>query len=132
MSTVLTDTTLSSHLTDVLYWTFLALLLLNILQRKHQKKAHRKRFATLYLALGVFALLMVSQLIFIYDGGDWMLLPGFGAVVLVLYHYRSKTFPFRLRSPIDGRRLTWDEIMYDDNHGDDHHRDDVSADNHES
>ena len=127
MQSLLTDTTLSAHLTDVLYWTFLAILLLNILQRKHQKKAHRKRFATLYLALAIFALLMVSQLILIYEGGDWMLLPGFAAVSAVMYRYRGKIFPFRLRSPADGRRLTWDEIFYDDNHGDD-----VSADDHES
>lgn len=127
MRSLLTDTTISAYLTDVLYWTFLAILLLNILQRKHQKKAHRKRFATLYLALGIFALLMVSQLILIYEGGDWMLLPGFAAVSAVIYRYRGTTFPFRLRSPADGRRLTWDEIFYDDNHGDD-----GSADDHES
>jgi len=127
MQSLLTDTTLAEYLTDVLYWTFLAMLLLNILQRKHQQKAHHKRFATLYLALGVFALLMVSQLILIYGGADWMLLPGFGAVAAVLYHYRSKTFPFRLRSPADGRRLTWDEILYDDNHGDDDAADDYES-----
>ncbi|HKK48530.1 MAG TPA: hypothetical protein VJ932_05505 [Alkalispirochaeta sp.] len=119
MASMLTGTTVAEYLTDILYWTFLAMLLMNILQRKHQKKAERKRFATLYLALGVFALLIVSQFIVIYDGADWMLLPGFAAVIAVLYRYRTHTFPFRLRSPADGRKLTWDEILYDDNHGDD-------------
>lgn len=127
MNLQLTTTTLAGHLSDGLYWAFLAMLLLNILQRKHQKKAQRKRFATLYLSLGVFGLLVVSQLIVIYDGADWMLFPGFAVVAAVVYRYRSYTFPFRLRSPMDGRRLTWEEILYDDNHGDD-----VPPENHES
>lgn len=118
MSLQLTDTTIAEYLSDGLYWTFLAMLLLNILQRKHQKKAQRKRFATLYLALGIFGMLIVSQLILIYDGADWMLLPGFAAVAAGVYRYREHTFPFRLHSPVDGRRLTWEEILYDDNHGD--------------
>lgn len=118
MSAQLTDTTIAGYLSDGLYWAFLAMLLLNILQRKHQQKAQRKRFATLYLALGVFGLLIVTQLILIYGGADWMLVPGFAAVGAVVYQYREHTFPFRLHSPVDGRRLTWDEILYDDNHGD--------------
>lgn len=127
MNLQLTETTLAGHLSDGLYWGFLAMLLLNILQRKHQKKAQRKRFATLYLSLGVFGLLLVSQAIVIYEGADWMLVPGFAVVVAVVYRYRNYTFPFRLRSPVDGRRLTWEEILYDDNHGDD-----VPPENHES
>ncbi|MEX2442086.1 MAG: hypothetical protein WD492_00665 [Alkalispirochaeta sp.] len=119
MDIQLSDTTIAGYLSDGLYWVFLAMLLLNILQRKHQKKAEKKRFATLYLALGLFGLLIVSQLIVIYDGADWMLVPGFAAVAAVVYRYRRHTFPFRLYSPADGRRLTWDEILYDDTHGDD-------------
>lgn len=118
MNLLLTDTTIAGYLSDGLYWAFLAMLLLNIVQRKHQKTAQRKRFATLYLAIGVFGLLVVAQLILIYDGADWMLVPGFAAVVAVVYRYREHTFPFRLHSPVDGRRLTWEEILYDDNHGD--------------
>lgn len=127
MTTLLTDNVIADFLTDILYWTFLAMLLLNIIQRKHQKKAERKRFATLYLALAIFGLLIVSQLIVIYDGADWMLVPGFALIALVVYRYRRHTFPFRLHSPRDGRLLTWEEILYDDHHGDD-----VPPEHHES
>jgi hypothetical protein len=54
-----------------------------------------------------------------FGGADWMLVPGIAIIIGLLYVYRRHTFPFRLRSPKDGRKLTWDEILFDDNHGDD-------------
>ena len=96
---------------EALYWIFIALLILNLVQRRHQKRGEKKRFATLFLALGMFAFLLVAQGIVSFGGQDWMLLPGAAAILAVLYRYRSKTWPFRLHSPKDGRRLTWDEIL---------------------
>tara|TARA_B100000614_G_scaffold259352_1_gene283783 strand:+ start:889 stop:1293 length:405 start_codon:yes stop_codon:yes gene_type:complete len=109
----------AAYLARALYWVFLGILFVNVVQRRHQKKAERKRFATLYIALGVFVIFILSQGIVTYGGADWMLAPAFIVVAAVLYRFRDHTFPFRLTSPVDGRRLTWDEIMFDDNHGDD-------------
>jgi hypothetical protein len=110
---------MAARLAEILYVAFLGALILNIIQRRHQARAGRKRFATLYIALGLFAALLLSQGIVEFGGADWMLLPGVAVIVGLLYVYRRYTFPFRLRSPKDGRKLTWDEILFDDNHGDD-------------
>jgi hypothetical protein len=113
------STEMAARLAEALYVAFLGALILNIIQRRHQARAGRKRFATLYIALGLFAALLLSQGIVEFGGADWMLLPGLALIVGLLYVYRRHTFPFRLRSPRDGRKLTWDEVLFDDNHGDD-------------
>jgi hypothetical protein len=87
-------------------------------QRKHQKYAEKKRFATLYLALAAFALLLGAQAILTFGGRDFFLIPLAGAVLGTLWYFRERTFPFRATSPVDGRRLTWHEILFQDNHGD--------------
>lgn len=110
---------MAARLAEALYVAFLGALILNIIQRRHQARGGRKRFATLYLALGLFAALLLSQGIVEFGGADWMLVPGIAIIIGLLYVYRRHTFPFRLRSPKDGRKLTWDEILFDDNHGDD-------------
>ena len=96
------------------YWVFLGLLFVNILQRRNQKRAGRKRFATLYLAIAAFLVMAGAQAIILLNGQDWMFAPLVGVIVLVVYRYREHTLPFRLYSAKDGRRLTWQEILYYD------------------
>lgn len=108
----------AAFLAEALYWVFIGLLLLNVVQRKHQKYAEKKRFATLYLALAAFALLLGAQAILTFGGRDLFLIPLAGAVLGTLWYFRERTFPFRVISPVDGRRLTWHEILFQDNHGD--------------
>ena len=111
-------TAIAAWLTEKFYWLFLAILVLNLTQRRHQKRAEKKRFATLYLAVAALLFYAFVHSIVRFGGRDWMLLPGALATVAILYVLREHTFPFRLRSPVDGRRLTMQEILYDDNHGD--------------
>jgi amino acid transporter len=96
------------------YWVFLGFLLVNILQRRNQKRAGRKRFATLYLAIAAFLIMASAQVIILMNGQDWMLVLAVGLIALVVYRYREHTLPFRLHSLKDGRRLTWQEILYYD------------------
>ncbi len=103
---------------DTFYWVFIAVLVVNLTQRRHQSKAEKKRFATLYLGLAVFVFFILAQLIVRFGGSDWMLIPSVLLIVATVYVLREHTFPFRLYSPVDGRRLTFQEILYDDNHGD--------------
>ena len=46
---------LTLFLQKYLYWLLLAVLALNLFQRRYQQQAQRKRFATLYLAMLVLA-----------------------------------------------------------------------------
>lgn len=109
---------IASMVSEGLYWAFLATLILNLMQRRYHKQAERKRFATLYIALALFALFVSAQLAVINEWGDWVLIPALLVIVGVMAYYRERTFPFRLRSPRDGRRLTWNEVLFDDEHGD--------------
>lgn len=118
----------ATFLAEALYWLFIGLLLLNVVQRKHQKYAEKKRFATLYLALAAFALLLGAQAILTFGGRDFFLIPLAGAVLGTLWYFRERTFPFRATSPVDGRRLTWHEILFRDNNGDERGASDFSDD----
>lgn len=108
----------SAWIADTFYWVFIAILVVNLTQRRHQHKAEKKRFATLYLGLATFVFFILAQTILGFGGRDWMLIPSAGLIIAAVYALREHTFPFRIRSPQDGRRLTLQEILYDDNHGD--------------
>ena len=109
---------IAAWVADTFYWVFIAVLVVNLTQRRHQSKAEKKRFATLYLGLAVFVFFILAQMIVRFGGADWMLVPAAVLVLATVYALREHTFPFRLYSPVDGRRLTFQEILYDDNHGD--------------
>lgn len=107
-------TPISTYLADTLYWGFIIILLINMTQRKYQDRVHKKRLATLLLGISVFLMFLVAQSIETYSGSDWMLIPGFGLILVVLYVYREHTWPFTIRCPQDGKKLTFHEILYDD------------------
>ena len=109
---------IAAWVADTFYWVFIAILVVNLTQRRHQSKAEKKRFATLYLGLATFVFFILAQTIVRFGGRDWMLIPSAAFIAAAVYVLREHTFPFRLRSPVDGRRLTFQEILYDDNHGD--------------
>lgn len=100
------------------YWVMIGILVINLMQRKHQAHAEKKRFATLYLALAVFAVYVAAQLVLNYGGSDALFLLIAAVVLVGLVYFHDRTFPFRLRSPIDRRWLTMQEILFDDAHGD--------------
>lgn len=105
---------MTTFIAEQFYWVFLVILLVNVMQRRHQKQAGRKRFATLYLAIAAFALMVAAQTIIATGVDEWWLAPVVVAVGGVLYVYREHTFPFRSTSRKDGRQLTWKEIVYYD------------------
>jgi len=100
-----------------LYWVFIGLMILNMLQRKHHERAPKKRLATLYLGLGMFFLFLVAHSINHFGGRDLFFYLGIAAFVAVVFAYRTVVFPFRFKSRVDGRWLRFDEIFFDDAHG---------------
>ncbi len=99
---------------DRFYLVFLGFIILNVLQRKHGKRSGRKRVATLYLAIATFLLMAAAQMVISYGLGEWVFVLSVAVVLYGMYHFRSRTFPFRLRSPVDGRRYSWEEILFMD------------------
>jgi hypothetical protein len=100
------------------YWVFLGVMLLNIIQRKHQAQAGKKRMATLLVGVSLFGLLVVAQSINHFGGSDILFYIALVGYAAVLYTYRDRMLPFRIKSPVDGRWLNFQEIMFDDLHGD--------------
>ncbi|HKL21448.1 MAG TPA: hypothetical protein VJ904_06555 [Tichowtungia sp.] len=120
----------AAWLGERLYWVFLGMMFLNILQRRHHQSAAKKRMATLFLGIGIFLLLVAAETINMLGGADWMFYVTAAIFVGVVYTYRDRMFPFRLKSAVDGRWLQFSEILFDDAHGDG--QDDSSENSEES
>ena len=105
---------ISTWISENFFWVFIAILFINILQRKHHAKAERKRFATLYLGIAAFGVYVAGMSIVEFDLTDIVLRPVVAAIGAILFFFREHTWPFRLTCRETGRRLTWDEILYDD------------------
>ncbi len=129
-------TTVSFWVAENFFWAFLAILVLNVLQKRHQPRAGRKRFATLYIAIGALVFMVAGQTIVTFGGNDLMLLASLCIIIAVMVHFRSHTFPFSLYSQRDGRKLTWQEILYLDEElissGDNEYNEDADSNNEDS
>jgi uncharacterized membrane protein len=72
---------------NILY-LLLAVLVLNMFQRRYQSQAQKKRFATLYIAILILVLMVGTVLIVYLNLPDILFLPLLAAVVLVGYRFR--------------------------------------------
>ena len=113
---ILQSTILIEFVSRYFYWVFLAILILNMTQRKHQKTAQKKRMATLYLAIAALVIYAGAELCRQYALGDGVMVAVILAVVAAVAVLRNHTFPFTLTCQCTGRRLDWNTILYrDDN-----------------
>lgn len=103
-----------SFVAENFFWVFIAVLFVNLLQRRHQAEAQRKRFATLYLAIALFLIYTAAQTVVTYDVSAYYFVLAVVAVVAVLYRYRAHTFPFRLRCRRTGKILNMETILFRD------------------
>lgn len=95
-------------------WFILLILILNIQQRRHMPRAARKRMATLYIAVLALVFDIFLSLILTRGWPEWLVFPGFAAVVAIGVVFRKQCWPFRLRCPRCGARLGWKEILVSD------------------
>lgn len=114
----ITSTPISNWVAERFYWVMIVILIINLMQRRYQDQAAQKRFATLYLAIGTFIIYVAAEFVRNYGFTDLVFGVVLVAVSAVLIVYRAHTFPFRLRSSVDGRWHTFNEILFDDEHGD--------------
>jgi 8-oxo-dGTP diphosphatase len=99
-----------------LFFLLLAVLVLNMAQRRHHGESLRKRFATLYIAVLALALMCGIIVIVHFQLPDLLMLPVLGGLVLVGYLNRRHVFPFRLRCSRCREPLSFDRVLYfDDN-----------------
>jgi len=103
-----------SFVAEEFFWVFIGILFINLLQRRHQATAERKRFATLYLAIAMFFVYTSAQFIIMYEASPYYFLAALAVIIGVVYRYREHTFPFRLRCRKTGKILNFDTILFRD------------------
>ena len=114
METIWKSNSLSTLLSDNLYALVIAILLLNLLQRKHHKYSHKKRMATLYFAILCLALMAVSLLIIRFSLSDLILAPVFLGLGIIIYLARDRIMPFRWHCQKCGKQLPFKRIIFFD------------------
>jgi 8-oxo-dGTP diphosphatase len=103
-------------ITDQMYWVIIAVLALNLFQRKYQKRSQKKRTATLIVASLVLLLDILFVLILQFKLPQWL---GVAALIVPLavgYVFRAKILIFKFKCPECGVKLALnDTLYYDDN-----------------
>jgi uncharacterized membrane protein len=106
--------TVTTFVSENIFYLLLAVLVLNMFQRRYQKHAQRKRFATLYIAILILVLMVGTVLIVYFDLPDILFLPLLAVLLLAGYRFREKVFPFRLNCRVCGERLSGKRILFYD------------------
>ena len=106
--------TVTTFVSENILYLLLAVLVLNMFQRRYQQHAQKKRFATLYIAILILVLMIGTVLIAYLDLPDILFLPLLAALVLVGYRFRKQVFPFRLNCRLCGEKLTAKRILFFD------------------
>jgi 8-oxo-dGTP diphosphatase len=104
----------TTFISEKILYLLIAVLVLNMLQRRHQAHGQGKRFATLYIAILILAFMVGTTVIVFFDLPDVLVLPLAAAAVLIGYRYRKKVFPFRLSCRLCGQRLSARRILFYD------------------
>jgi 8-oxo-dGTP diphosphatase len=97
-----------------LFYLLLAVLALNLFQRRYQKTSQRKRFATLYLAMLVLAWMVLVIVVVAFGWPDWLLIPFTLALAGIGAAFHQHTFPFRFRCARCGKQLEARRILFFD------------------
>jgi uncharacterized membrane protein len=106
--------TVTTFVSENILYLLLAVLVLNMLQRRYQQHARKKRFATLYVAILILVLMVGTALIVYLELPDILFLPLLAVLVLVGYRFRKQVFPFRLTCRLCGEKLTGKRIFFYD------------------
>ena len=104
----------TTFLVRYLYYPVVAVLLFNLLQRRHKERGRGKRIASLLAGVLLLVFWAVAFLFERFGVPDaYLAIPASGAGVL-LYLLRSRFFPFRLRCTVCGKPLPLRTVLFDD------------------
>lgn len=104
----------STFLADNGFWGLVAVLALNLFQRKYGEKSRKKRQATLYLAIIVFGLYAFAIMIVQLKLHDLFLLIYLAAAGVLMYKFREHILPFRFKCVSCGNSLDGKELVFYD------------------
>jgi uncharacterized membrane protein len=105
---------LTTFVSEKILYLLLAVLVLNMLQRRYQQYVQKKRFATLYIGILILVLMVGTILIVYFNLPDILFIPLLALLILVGYRYRKQVFPFRLNCQSCGQRLSGKRILFFD------------------
>ncbi len=105
---------ISLLLARILPWVVIAILAVNLSQRRHMATGERKRHATLYWAVLVLATLGFALVLQRFLLPDWLLIPFLGVLAALAALGRRRLFVFRLRCARCGRPLSPGRFLYHD------------------
>lgn len=114
MEPISVDASIAYILQKGLYYLLIALLVFNLLQRKHIKTGAKKRQATLYLAIVVLVLMTAAVLIMRFNFSESLLLPVILSAALLVFSKRDRFIPFQINCLKCGQRLGWQRFLYHD------------------
>ena len=99
-----------------MYWVIIAVLTLNLLQRKYQNRSRHKRSATLITATLILLLDVLFILILQFQLPQWLGIPAIIIPLTIGYILRSRIVIFKFKCSECGKKLSLKEILYyDDN-----------------
>ncbi len=103
---------ISERFSSYIYYIMMALLLLNITQRKHIKHGEKKRLATLWMA-GLFLFLQVELVVIQhYKLSDYYIIPAFLVFLVIGYLLRKKMLVFKFKCESCGTKLDYKRVLY--------------------
>jgi len=104
----------ASFLNRFLYYPIVLIFVLNLLQSRHAREGSSKRFATLYIGIGLLALWGYTFLSNRFALDDLYLIPVVIVIIGLCFFFRGHVLPFRLFCEKCGQRLHLREFLYVD------------------
>ena len=96
------------------FYLLLAVLALNVFQRRYQQYSQKKRMATLYLGILILVFMVGAILVANFELPDVLIIPLAAAVILLGYVKREHVLPFRLNCRRCGQRMSGKRILFFD------------------
>lgn len=97
-----------------IHWVLIAVLILNMFQRKHMATGQNKRRATLFFAMLILLLNILFVVILSTGLPQWTGLIALGITIGVGYKIRGKLLIFKFRCPTCSERLDTAAVLYHD------------------
>lgn len=106
--------TITLFLSNNIFYLLLAVLAVNMFQRRYQEYAQKKRMATLYLGMLILVFMVGTILIVNFQLHDLLIVPLAAGVLLLGYVKREHVLPFRLNCRQCGQRMSGKRILFFD------------------
>lgn len=104
----------SMFIAENFFWVLIAVLALNLFQRRKGKASRQKRQATLWWAILVFGLYVAGVFIVQFKVSDLFLLIYASIAAGLVYKFRYIFLPFKLKCVSCGKQMDFNQIFFDD------------------